>query len=124
MAWNPKDNDEGIITMEIDEFIEVLEEMPSRFKKDAQRIVKTTSEQMVRDMSATVPVDTGHLRRTIGYKLKDNGMSSRVGANMNGNTDYGSYVEYGTRYMRAQPYFRPAFDKAEEEFKRKVKGLK
>lgn len=124
MAWNPKDNDERVTTMEMDEFIEVLEEVPSRFKKDAKRIVKTTSEQMVKDMSATVPVDTGYLRRTIGYKLKNNGMSARVGANINDNAEYASYVEYGTRYMRAQPYFRPAFDKAEEEFKRKVKGLK
>lgn len=110
--------------MELDEFINVIEEMPNRFKKDARRIIKGTALQMERDMQTAVPVDTGHLRRTIGTHIKDDGMTARVGASMNGNADYASYVEYGTRFMDAQPYFNPAFDKAEQEFKRKVKGLK
>lgn len=110
--------------MELDEFIEVIEEMPHRFKKDARRIIKDTASQMERDMEVAVPVDTGYLKDTIGTHIKDNGMTARVGASMNGNADYAAYVEYGTRFMDAQPYFNPAFDKAEQEFKRKVKGLK
>jgi HK97 gp10 family phage protein len=29
---------------------------------------------------------------------------------------YGAYVEYGTRYMAAQPYFRPAVEEAKRQF--------
>lgn len=110
--------------MTIDEFISVLEDKPKQFKKVSQKIIKDTALQMTRDMNSKVPVDTGNLRRTIGYEITDKGMGCKVGANIHGNAEYASYVEYGTRKQKAQPYFNPAFDKAEKEFKQKVKGLR
>lgn len=110
--------------MNIDSFIKVIERQPKEFKKEAKKIILNTAVEMNRDMSERVPVDTGYLRRTIGHELNDNGMSCKVGANIHGKAEYASYVEYGTRYQRSQPYFNPAFDKAEKEFKQKVKGLK
>ena len=37
--------------------------------------------------------------------------------------DYAPYVEYGTRFMEAQPYLKPAFDDQKEKFKRDMKKL-
>lgn len=31
------------------------------------------------------------------------------------NTEYAAYVEYGTRFARAQPYMRPAIEQTESE---------
>ena len=54
------------------------------------------------------PVDTGNLRGQIGFERSPNGKSVEVFAN----APYSGYVEFGTRYQRAQPYFRPAIIKA------------
>ncbi len=40
-------------------------------------------------------------------------MTAEVAPGMN----YAAYVEYGTRYMAAQPYMRPAFMQQSERFK-------
>ncbi len=58
--------------------------------------------QIADDMRRLVPVDTGALRSSIEDTYVDPTGVITVG------TDYWRYVEYGTRYMDAQPYIRPA----------------
>jgi HK97 gp10 family phage protein len=36
---------------------------------------------------------------------------------------YAVYVEYGTRYMRAQPFFRPAIELAKAQFRAEMKAV-
>lgn len=67
----------------------------------------------------TVPVDTGTLKRSIRLAIKDNGLTSEVSAN----TDYAGYVEFGTRYMDAQPYMRPAYNAQKDKFKEDIEKL-
>ena len=59
------------------------------------------------------PVDTGTLKRSIGLSMKDGGMTAEVKPS----AEYAPYVELGTRFMGAQPYLRPALEKAGAEFK-------
>ena len=56
---------------------------------------------------------TGQLRRSIQLDMEDNGLTAKVSAN----TEYAAYVEYGTRFMGAQPYMRPALHEQAEKFK-------
>ena len=49
-----------------------------------------------------VPVRTGHLRSSIYAKIQE--WTAEIGAE----ATYAMYVEFGTRYMRAQPYLFPA----------------
>ena len=51
--------------------------------------------------------------KTTKLELVNNGMTAEVAPGMN----YAAYVEYGTRYMAAQPYMRPAFMQQSERFK-------
>lgn len=53
-----------------------------------------------------VPVDTGYLRSTIEAGEWGDGFWCEASA------DYAQYVEYGTSYMDAQPYFEPALAEA------------
>lgn len=53
-----------------------------------------------------VPVDTGYLRSTIDAGEWGDGFWCEATA------DYAQYVEYGTSYMDAQPYFEPAIEAA------------
>lgn len=55
------------------------------------------------DAKRIVPVRTGRLRNSIG--ISDPGPRSVV---VDATAPYAGYVELGTRYMRAQPYLRPA----------------
>jgi HK97 gp10 family phage protein len=53
-----------------------------------------------------VPVDTGNLKNSISYRPGDKANEMIVGAN----APYAVYQEFGTRYMKPQPFMRPAID--------------
>lgn len=50
------------------------------------------------------PVDTGTLRRSIHTVISERGMRAVVGPSV----AYAIFVEFGTRFMAARPYTRPA----------------
>jgi HK97 gp10 family phage protein len=53
---------------------------------------------------ALVPVDTGTLRRSIHTVFSPGGLRAIVGPSV----AYSIFVEFGTRFMAARPYMRPA----------------
>lgn len=98
-------------------------------KKKIQQAVSLSTGQLRRQAQAEAhfrryPVKnpkaplTGELRRSISYKLVDDGLTGIVGATK----EYAPYVEFGTRKMRAQPFLKPALDKVEPKFKERVKN--
>lgn len=56
------------------------------------------------------PVDTGHLRASINWRLARDarGLLAIVGTNVT----YAPFVEFGTRFAHAQPFLRPALEAA------------
>lgn len=58
----------------------------------------------------------GKLKQSIGLDITDGGLTAEVEPT----ADYAAYVEYGTRFMEAQPYLKPAYDEQKKKF---VKGL-
>jgi HK97 gp10 family phage protein len=52
------------------------------------------------------PVDTGLLRASINWRLGSDGRG--LLAIIGTSTHYAPYIEFGTRYMAAQPFLRPA----------------
>jgi HK97 gp10 family phage protein len=63
-------------------------------------------DTFLRVANQLVPVDTGYLRSTIDAGEWGDGFWCEATA------DYAQYVEYGTSYMDAQPYFEPALEAA------------
>lgn len=61
------------------------------------------------------PVDTGHLKRSIGLSsdIASRGLKVHVYAN----ADYAGYVEFGTRYQYGQAFMRPSFNEQKKKFK-------
>tara|TARA_R100001163_G_C5050928_1_gene187718 strand:- start:697 stop:1080 length:384 start_codon:yes stop_codon:yes gene_type:complete len=49
--------------------------------------------------------------------------SSADGVEVGYNANYAAFVEYGTKYMKAQPYFEPAINKVESTLKSRLKEL-
>ena len=63
---------------------------------------------------------TGNLKKMIkGPYILDGGLAAEVRPE----AEYSAYVEYGTRFMGAQPYLRPAFNVQKEQFKRDLQKL-
>lgn len=82
------------------------------------KTVRSNSNQLAYNYARNVemfakvkaPVRTGNLKRSIQRTLISPGHHKvTVGAY------YGVYVEYGTRYMHAQPFFRPAIELARQK---------
>ena len=72
-----------------------------------QKVIKAGYE-VEREAKKICPVDTGRLRASITTIVEENPDITRV--KVGTNIKYAPYVEFGTRFMRAQPFLRPAFD--------------
>lgn len=62
---------------------------------------------------------TNETKRSINTVLKDEGLTAEVEPG----TDYSPYVEYGTRFMDAEPFVRPAFERQVQKFKADLQKL-
>ena len=99
-----------------------LEKLQKKLKKnarmeDVKRVVRHNGSQLQADFSKGY--QTGATKRSVGLDMKDNGLTAESGPT----TEYAEYLEYGTRFMEAQPFIKPAFDKQAEKFKRDMKKL-
>ncbi|HEY8766045.1 MAG TPA: HK97-gp10 family putative phage morphogenesis protein [Dehalococcoidia bacterium] len=61
------------------------------------------------------PVLTGNLRRSIGVAVAQTLDTGSLYADIGTDVEYAPYQEFGTRFMAAQPYLRPAFDEKKGE---------
>lgn len=62
---------------------------------------------------------TGTTKRSVMLDIKDGGLT----ADVEPETEYSPYLEYGTRFMEAQPFVRPAFEKQAARFKKDMQKL-
>ena len=84
-----------------------------------KHIIKRNGADLQQKAQINAPVDTGTLKRSIVPTIEDNGLTARVKAG----AEYAPYVEYGTRYMTAKPYMKPAFFVQKEIFKQDLKKI-
>lgn len=87
-----------------------LQELLNKLKKNedltpVKMIVKKHGSQMHNKAVRLAPVDTGTLRRSVQKSVFSGGLTVVVDVT----AEYSMYVEYGTRYMQAQPFIRPAY---------------
>lgn len=88
-------------------------------QKPVQQIVKKHSTDINRHAQKQAPVDTGELRRSIRTEYEEGGLVGVTRATAH----YAPYVEYGTRFMTAQPFMRPAFYNSAWSFKEDLEKL-
>ncbi|GII87063.1 hypothetical protein Ssi03_50530 [Sphaerisporangium siamense] len=116
-----------------------IEKATAEVTAKSRLVVEKTGHNTVGYAQNLAPVDTGNLRASIGVDFDDDGLGFEAGPT----AEYGADVEYGTRPhvirprekkalywpdakhpMRKvnhpgttpQPYMRPAFDRATQEF--------
>jgi HK97 gp10 family phage protein len=108
--------------------IDGIKELQKRLKDnvtldDVRRVVKQNGSELQRTMhdgaDFTKGYATGTTKRSIGLEFKDDGLTAEVEPK----TEYSPYLEYGTRFMQAQPFVRPAYNQQAAIFKRDMQRL-
>lgn len=90
---------------------------------DVKKVVKNNGSALhrktKRNADFTKGYQTGTTKQSIGLEIVDGGFAAEVEPT----TEYASYVEYGTRFMDAQPFVGPAFNEQAAKFKRDMERL-
>lgn len=76
-------------------------------------------DRMVRYADFTEGYQTGTTKRRIQEHIENGGMAVTVGPT----TEYAPYLEYGTRFMEAQPFVRPAWTVQVPKFVRDLENI-
>ena len=120
--------------------IEGLEELEKKLKKDVKMSeVKRTIRQNGKELQKRIQAKadfkghyewekgkgkvfkkpTGTTKRSVGLEIKDEGLAAESAPE----TEYSPYLEYGTRFMDAQPFVRPALEEQATQFKSDMQKL-
>ena len=90
---------------------------------DVKQVVRHNGSQLQRRMQDKADFkkgyQTGQTKRSIGLEIQNGGFDAEVGPE----TDHSPYVEYGTRFMEAQPFVRPSFEEQSTKFKSDMQKL-
>jgi len=78
-----------------------------KVREGTRQAVAETALLIESDAKLFAPVDTGRLRASIHAEIASDGLRATVIAEAN----YSVFVEFGTRYQRAQPFLFPAYEK-------------
>lgn len=97
------------IELEKKDLDRALNAYPKGIEKQLYQAVRDTLKEVRRTAKELVPVRTGDLRGSIGFRSSRKDMSGFVFASM----PYALFVEEGTSRMEAQPYLRPALEQHE-----------
>jgi HK97 gp10 family phage protein len=86
----------------VEEFKQAMQQFNSEMQRHVHRQLATWAADIKALAQQLVPVRTGHLRSSIYAKIQE--WVAEIGAE----ATYALFVEFGTRYMQAQPFFYPA----------------
>lgn len=102
----------------------VLEETFKRGEREirsqAWKVLKNTAEKGKAKAKHYAPVDEGFLKENIVTNLSDwPGMTTKI----HSQASYSGYQEFGTRFMDAQPFMRPALKDISPQFKQDMEDV-
>ena len=90
---------------------------------DVKRVVRQNGSELQRKTHDNADFKkgyaTGETKRSIGLEFADSGFTAEVEPK----TEYAPYLEYGTRFMDAQPFVKPAYDEQVIQFKKDMQRL-
>lgn len=107
---------------------EGLEDLQKKLRENvSMNLVKKTVQQNGQELRSKIQekaeftkgYQTGQTKRSVTLDIKDGGFTAESGPT----TEYSPYVEYGTRFMDAQPFVRPALEEQASKFKRDMQKL-
>jgi HK97 gp10 family phage protein len=85
-----------------EEFKQAMAKFDTAMQTKVRDQLQEWARQVQQQAQKNVPVRTGYLQSTIYAKIRE--WVAEIGAE----ATYALFVEFGTRYMQAQPYLQPA----------------
>ena len=108
--------------------IEGLKDIQKKLKAnatldDVKKVVRKNGAELQKKIQSNADFSkgyqTGTTKRSVGLEITDGGMTAESGPE----TEYAPYLEWGTRFMTAQPFIRPAFEEQKKEFHNDLQKL-
>ena len=115
--------------------IDVFDKLEAKLKRNmdlgaVRTVVRKNGADLQTKAQKNAPVGTpqstgipgyvgGTLKRSVELDITDGGLTAEVEPT----ADYAAYVEYGTRFMEAQPYLKPAYDEQKKKFVKDLNEL-
>ena len=105
-----------------------LDELEKKLKSnatldDVKKVVRENGKELQRKIQRNADFDkgyqTGTTKRSVDLDITDGGFTAESGPT----TEYSPYLEFGTRFMDAQPFIKPALEEQEKEFKKDMQAL-
>lgn len=87
--------------------------------KNGANLQEDAQKRMTKTVAYVKGYSKGTTRRSTTLSISDDGMTATVAPH----TEYFPYVEYGTRFMEAEPTLNPAFQKIKQQFYKDVMNL-
>lgn len=100
-----------------------LGKLPPKAESKLEGAVQTSADDMVRLATVLAPVDDGDLRKSIKQREMASERAAfavRVSAG-DARAYYASFVEFGTRFMAARPFFWPAWRSVRRRYLNRVR---
>lgn len=95
-------------------FASSIEEYGQKIPEKIKQVVAELGQTSKEAMDTNTPVDTGRLKEGNVLNMTDTGFE------LVNEVYYSGYVNYGTRYMTAQPFLEPAMEVASQELEQKL----
>ena len=105
-----------------------LDKLQKQLKKnvtldDVKKVVRHNGSELQakiqQNAEFTKGYQTGTTKRSVGLEIVDDGFTAESGPK----TEYAPYLEYGTRFMDAQPFVKPAHNEQKKKFKSDMQKL-
>lgn len=90
-----------------------------KVKKHGGQLQETMKELATPDVIYVKGYSVGDTKKSISVNITDDGLTAEVGSGM----EYTPYIEYGTRFMEAEPVVRPAFNEQKDKFIEDIRKL-
>lgn len=90
---------------------------------DVKTVVKQNGVEMQAKMVRNAVFDRGYSTGATKQSIRGQSINGGFAYKAGPGTHYSPYVEYGTRFMSAQPFVRPAFKQQVPIFKSDMKKL-
>lgn len=87
--------------------------------KNGANLQEDAQKRMTKTVAYVKGYSKGTTRRSTTLSISDDGMKATVAPA----SSYFPYIEYGTRYMEAEPTLNPAFQKIKQQFYKDVMNL-
>ena len=86
------------------ELMDAVDALPDRMQKEIEELMGQLAKEGLDYMDNLTPVRSGYL------KSRNQVEADGLEFTLSNDADYAPYVNYGTRYMHAQPFFEPTVE--------------